>query len=203
MLLSDYVAYLRRLVHDPDDSEWDLDTKTLYINKGRSQVVLCTGCNVQEVPITFTQGNIFYDFPSTDDGIVSDIHRITYEWGNTNIVMRYRTPYEMDRYREVLQISRPLVWTVLMPNQLIINPQPDQDYQGTLKATVIVKDLINTAGFDTETIPFPYTEAVCFWAAFLCYADDRDWADANQMQAQFYAELRKYSGTAVARRLRT
>lgn len=196
MLLGDYLTGLRQLLHDPSDAEWNLPIKILYINEARKHVVKDLGCNRQILTNQqITAGQISYTYPSN----VFQVYGIAVFWGTQRIPLVEISPARMDQLRSTsLMISMPAVYTKIETASIMIWPQPDQDYLADWRCNIVPADLQNVTGFDNEILIYPYTEPVLYYAAYKAYADDRIWADANQMQAQYFNSCRNIAGTAEA-----
>lgn len=178
--LSTYQTQVQRLLHDSSAQFWTLSELTDYINEGRNRIVSDTGCLRQYETVNFTQNGETYPIPA---GVVRVIG-MTYLWGNWNEPMIEKSFSFIERTYRTTGTFTGLPVVYARQGQLIyIEPIPNQAFVSTWDCIVAPATMVNLT--DAETIPYPYFDAVKFYAAYLAALKQ-----AEQGSADYF--LQKY-----------
>lgn len=209
MVLSDYMSDLENLIQAPT-SPVPLINAALrqhYINKARNQIAgigdMIPGYGelaVDETAVQYPFSAITFD-PST--GIGSAIALETVNWDtpgggqlplNTIEWQRYNR-FELGHY--VLKRTRPRVWTEFSQGDqgtLWVNPL-DAPYTLSIRARCLPVDLEDDT--TPDAIPYGWSEAVQFLAAWYCYMVMQRQADADKMLQRFQMMMQVARGEAT------
>ena len=182
-MLASYQQQTARLLDNPSGtpSKYLLADLTTYINLARNQLAAETSCVEVNVAFTLTVGKQAYTLPSIP-GNAQGVSQIL----NVQTVMRpsgngfiYVTPrpwewFKLYNLNTATQASGiPVQWTQYAPGttaSLYFSPIPDQAYPIVLDA--ICQPIMLALDSDVEAIPYPYTDAVPYFAAYLALVSD-------------------------------
>jgi hypothetical protein len=168
-----------------------------YINEARRRVAFDAKLYRRMEPITFTEGQIAYSIPTitgvltnfslfriyvTNGGVTYPLSQLSYtdlrnKWLNSNIR------------------SAPQAWSHIDQLSFRIGPVPNQAYNGELDLVTLPDDLVDP--MDIDTITFPYADCVKYWAAYLAYAKDKGFIEADNMIRRYVYEMSENVGDAV------
>ena len=155
-------------------------------------------------PVTFTYYQEAYPFTSvsvpTGQAII-DVLNITSIWNNVRYVLQCQewTAFNA-RMRSYLSFQqRPLVFSVYGQNTVYIGPIVDQPYVTEWDCVLTPVDLV--ALTDVETLTFPYTTPVAFWACYLAKIRDSSWDEAKVFQDEYMAKIRHSIAASAMRRI--
>ena len=188
--LQTYLDDLRRLLHDPNDRYWSQADKTVYINKGMQRRDLDTGANRQLLPVTLTAGTDLYAFSATGQAQVFDVVGINVIYGNQRIVLNQFSYTSINvwarQYLPGLQ-DVPIGFCRYGPNQILFGPVPSLAYDTEWDCSVYASPLVNLT--DVDPLPYPYTVAVPFYAAYWAKKNERQNDEAEEFHAEYQQKI--------------
>ena len=182
VLPSTYITAARRLVHYPNSSYW---TNASVMNafcdeaiKWRDRV---TAAVRTLTSFTLTAGTDTYTFatlsPSTN---IFDIVNINLIYNGTRIVLD-QMPFT--RLNATIRIWSPsfrdrvYAWARYGSNQVVFGPAPSLAYSVELDTCTFHSDI---AAADTDDgVPYPYTESVPYYIAYLAKLNERQYDEAD------------------------
>ena len=180
-LLSDYILQTQRLLHDASANYWSTSELTDYINAARNRVTADTGCNRVLQTVNLTAATETFAYSSLPSGVRTiDVLNITVLWGTQRVPMSYMPYTEFNLKMRAWQSfqSRPIAFTVYGGSTVYVGPVPDQTYVSEWDTVVVPAALINT--IDQDTIAFPYTEPIPYYAAYLAKEKEGSQAEADR-----------------------
>lgn len=202
-LLSEIVA-TRRLLHDAGGNYWSSAELTDYINNGRRRVVSDTGCNRVLQTLSLTTSTETYSYASLPQGTSTiDVLNLTVLWGNSRIVLNYMPFTEFNAKMRSWQSysGRPAVWTRYGQGTVYVSPVPDQSYTSEWDTVVVPADL--SALTDAETIYFPYSEAIPFYAAYMAKYKEQSYDEATLFLEEYKRKVLEAIRSSATRRIPT
>src|SRR6266404_9506722 len=143
--LGDYLATLRRLLHDPGDAIWSLADKTAYVNEAIQQRDLDTGGRRTLGTFTLTVGVDTYSFTDLSASAfatanIFDIVTITLLYSGYRIVLETYSYAEMNSapgYRAFVNTTdRVAAWCRYGDRAIIFGPMPGSAYQVEIDALI-------------------------------------------------------------------
>lgn len=203
-----YFLDLRRLLHDATGRFWD-DAELLdYINKARKITAAQTLCTRQLATVNIISAANLAQATYSFDTIVPGRRVIDV----LDVMLQYssNTTYQMI-YHPFQEIIRTEVWQYQMPGtprfytvhnrSVIILQWPNQAYNSS-KFDCAVEPLDLTSITDTcYDLPFPFTECVAFYAAYLAKLKDQRRQEAEAFLADYERRKAQAIGTLFTRRL--
>lgn len=215
--LSTYVAETRRLLQNPPAptslyATADLET---YVNTARGQVAADGECVRAQGTLALTLGTRIYDFSSVNTGTSSvtgvgglfTIRQALVVIGDGQKWITPR-PFEWFTYYRLNDATptqaRPTEWAQYKQGELgsiYVDPVPDDSYTLNVDCLAVPNDL--AADGDVDAIPYPWTDAVPYFAAYLALLAAQSaqrQADAARMLErynEFKDRARRYSNSTV------
>lgn len=165
--LSDYLAELRDLLHDPSDRYWSAIQKTRYINSAMKRRDIDTGSNRQLLSFTLTAGTGLYTLGQIGNGQAFDLYSINLIFGSTRILLQHLPKTELDmKFRPwTTHSSQPWAFARYGPSQVYLAPTPNSAYVTEWDCAVYASPLLNLT--DLDPLPYPFTQPVPYYAAYL------------------------------------
>lgn len=195
-MLSVYLTQVSLLLHDPTFLYFSQSTLTSYINEARNRVAQDTKCLRQLVgysmgtSLPLTVGQDFYTpqtfLPGTVGPSLVDILGISIWWGTMRIKLTYLpyTQFDANFRRWSTYQGRPVSFTRMGANNVVIGPPADQAYQTDWDVAVIPQALVSDS--TTEQLPVPFQESVQYYAAYKA-----KWQEQAMGEAQIF--LKQYA----------
>ena len=201
-LLSDYLTGVRRLVHDATGNYWPDAELIDYINQARFRVVADTGCNriLQTVPLL--TGVETYAYSALPSGINTfDVLNLTILWGGMRVPLNYMpyTEFNLKMRNWVSYQGRPVVFTVYGNSTVYVGPIPDQTYTSEWDTVVAPATLSSLATQDT--ISFPFTEPVTYYAAYMAKFKEQSYDEADKFLATYTQKIGAALRSSFTRRI--
>lgn len=191
---NDYITSARRLLHDPTGQYWNTTDQLSNVNEAVKMRDRVTGGNRSLIEYSLTAGTGVYTFTDLGNTRVFDVVGITVLFNGLRIVLeqvsytRLVTLYRAwNTYRDV-----PIAFARYGAASVRIGPLPSSDYDTEWDCCVVSADLAAT---DEDPLPYPYTEPVPYWAAYLCKINGQKWEEAEAFKAQFYDLCNSVEGT--------
>jgi hypothetical protein len=122
---------------------------------------------------------------------VFNVLSISYIWGNQRYMLRYRsfTMFQAYMRSQLFFNQRGLIWTIQEQMGLVlIQPPPDQPYISEWDVLCLPMALINPGDIDTQVVP-PYSDAVQYYAAYLCLMKLQNFEQAEFMLKLYSARV--------------
>jgi len=187
--LADYLAELRRLLHDENDNFWSAADKTAYINAGIQRRDLDSGQNRVLISKTLTAGTALYNFSDLSNDAVFDVIGIAVINGSTRIQLNQYSYSELSvaaRAWTTYQ-SLPRAFARYGPSQVYLAPIPVSAYVSEWDCCVYSDPLV--APTDVDPLPFPYVKPVAYYAAYEAKLYERAFDEAEGFLAQYQQQL--------------
>lgn len=191
MALNAYLQQTQLLLNDPNATQYNTADLTSWINTARGQIAASQQCIRYNSLITLAVGTQAYrinalSVPAGVQGAITVRQGALKNFfgpGYTRLPMR---PYEWfwNYYLTgaVPPPGPPTVWAVQEPGVLgtfMVSPAPDQAYQLLFDVTGYPIPLVDDT--TTEVLPYTWTDAVPYFAAYLAYLSTQREQDAQQM----------------------
>lgn len=210
MLLSQYVLQTQQLLSNPPAKNPLYATSDIesYINRARGQLAGDSESIRNYATLNITAGQRVYPFsavtlaaPTAGIAGIFNIRFAWYQVGEGQKAIRPRPWAWFAQYRlnnPVPGSGEPVVWSQYGQGDagsIFIDPIPDSDYVLQLDTVCVPDDLVDDT--TTEAIPYPWTDAVCYFAAYLAFLSAQSGArqaDADRMMAR-YAEFKNKART--------
>ena len=200
--LSDYITSVRRLVHDATGNYWSDAELTDYINAARYRVVSDTGCNRVLQIVSTVASQETYQFASLPSGVNTiDVLNITLIWGTMRVPLSYMVFTEFNLKMRAWQqfTSRPVSFTIYGQNTIYLGPVPDQIYTIEVDSVAIPATLVNAV--DVDTLVFPYTEPIAFYAAYLAKYKEQSVEEADRFLKTYTQKVMAAQRSSMTRRI--
>lgn len=175
----------------------DPDEINAYINEARRRVAFDGKLFRRLEPLTITEGQIAYSIP-TITGVLTNFNlfriyvtsgQITYPLSQLNYTDLRNKHLNSGRQ------SQPIAWAPIDQLQFRIGPIPNQNYTAEIDLVTLPDDL--TDPNDIDIITFPYADSVKYWAAYIAFARDKGFIEADQMIRRYVYEMSENIGEAV------
>lgn len=186
---------------------------TVTVSGGGGSGGIITVTSLTPTPLTTFQGQELYAFSDANalfaginsQGIASiqALFSVAVSQGNIKPLLLYMPFTEFQAYCRVFEGTTqnyPRVWTQYgqgAMGSIYLFPVPSGTYSMDWDCVCIPADLASDS--DPEAIPYPWTEAVPYYAAMLCYEYAQRNDDADKMQSKFtqkMMEARSFSSVA-------
>ena len=200
--LSDYVTSTQRLLHDSTANYWSVAELVTYINEARNRVTLDTGCNRVLQTVTLTTAQEQYPYTLLPQGTSTvDVLNITVLWGTMRVPLNYMVFTEFNMKMRAWQSynARPVAFTVYGNQNIFIGPIPDQNYVSEWDTVVLPPTLVNQT--DTDTLMYPFTSPVPFYAAYLAKYKEQSYQEADKFKADYVMKAKEAIRMSFTRRL--
>ena len=200
-MLTYYLTQTQRLLQNPPASTQLYSTAdlTAYINTARSQLAGESECIRNYATLPLTNATQQYPFssivlsggPASVSGVqgVFKVNQALVQVGSGATWIRPRS-FEWFTYFDLNAVTpasgRPNEWAQFgqgVTGSIFVNPIPATSYTLNLDTTCYPINLVTDA--TVEAIPYPWTDAVPFFAAYLGYLSAQRAEDANKMFDQY------------------
>lgn len=188
VLLSDYHASVRDLLHDPNDQFFSKAAKTRWINEGVRMRDILTKYNRVLKTFNTVIGTDNYSFTDFGDARVFDVIGVYVIYGQLRVVLDNVSFTMMNaRVRQLQPLYRnvPICWARYGPNSIYIAPAPSMVFAMEADCARYSTTLVNDT--DPDDLPYPYTDPVPYYAAYKAKLNERqndeaaEFLDAFQM----------------------
>lgn len=209
-MLARYVTEVQNLLNDQQGQFFPLPTLENYVNRSRRRIAYASGC-IRSVPVgtrTFPNQEVykFSDWVSLVQGDVAGTDSIlacrslavaiglgpgTWKpmWRRipwSDFQARFRI-YNGTFYGTISEPGWYAQFGSGPAGRLYLAPIPSQENLMEVDLTLIPAPLLTDE--DPEPIPYPWTDAVAYWAAVLCLIQQQRSQDATAMTQVFNSEL--------------
>lgn len=168
-----------------------------YVNEARRRVAFDAKLFRRLEPFNVNEGQIAYSVP-TITGVVTNfsIFRIYVTSGGTTYPLDQLSYTDLrNKYLNSTVRSAPRAWAPIDQLQFRIGPIPNQSYSGELDLVTLPDDL--TDPNDIDVITYPYADCVKYWAAYIAFARDKGFIEADNMIRRYVYEMSENVGNAV------
>lgn len=185
MSLNTYLTATQRLLHDSNARFWSRSELSDYINLGRKQVSLHTGCLRKLEAVEFLQDTETYDLAdfTTLGERALDLVNLTVIWGTQRIPMLWApwTVFNAQYRMWTTNRQRPAIWanygTSPVNAKYYVQPVPDTDYDGEADIIYSPADLVDDA--QEDELAYPFTEPVPYYAAYIAKQKQQAYGEAQ------------------------
>jgi hypothetical protein len=149
-------------------------------------------------------GQEVYSVSALPSGVNTiDILNLTMLWGSSRIVLNYMVFTEFNAKMRAWQTftGRPAVWTRYGQGTVYVSPVPDQTYVAEWDSVVMPASLVS--GNDVETINFPYSEAIQYYAAYKAKYKEQSYQEAQMFHDEYLRSIQVAIRSAMTRRIPT
>jgi len=200
--LQNYLTEVQRLLHDSLNTYWSQPELIDYINDGRKRLVSDTGCLRSLQSLTLTQGQETYPLSGLPSGTTTiDILNLTVIWGSSRIPLQYMPFTELNaRLRTWTSMqSRPIAFSIYGQNTIYVGPIPDQTYAAEVDTVVMPPTLVNLT--DVETINYPFTPPVAFYAAYKAKLKEQSYKESEVFLQMYQSKVQESLRAQTMRRI--
>jgi hypothetical protein len=212
-MLTDYQQRVRILLNDSTFARWNDDDFRRWINEARGQIAGEAECIVNYASLTLVSSpapQLEYPFsdiviagtPPTGIAGVLNVRKAGWSFPPDTSVQRM-TPREWEWFQNyVLPITpptagQPKYWALFgqgAAGTIWVNP-PDGPYVLRLDTVCYPSSLMTDA--DPEALPYQWTDAVPYYAAYLGYVQAQDIDRARAMMQLYQHYMQRARGTAT------
>lgn len=165
---------------------------------------LVTSGQITAGPLSFVYYQEAYPFaelPANSATPAIDVLNITVLWGNTRITLGYKPWSEYNTLlRSYVQYQqRPSFFSMYGQSTVFIGPIADQSYVSEWDTVVIPVPLVNYT--DVDTILYPYTMPVAWYAAYKAKVRDQSWQESEMFQKEYMRKVKEALVAQVTRRI--
>lgn len=196
-MLSTYLLQTTQLLQNPPSQAntlYQTSDLTDYINTARGQLAGETECIRRKGTLALTLGNGVYSFTAivfadTSVSAAFAVRGITFSIGTGQRWMRPRPFPYFQLYHLNNPVPEPGAPTTYSQygqgstGSIYVDPVPDQNYTLNLDCICAPTPLLDDT--TVEAIPYPYTDAVPFFAAYLALMSARRLTDADALWKQY------------------
>lgn len=178
--LADYQNQVRRLVHDANKQFWSDTDLNSYINLALQQRDRDTGANRSIQSLTLVAGTDTYTLSSLSNPSVFDVVGINLIYGSTRRRLRQVSKSTLDTtYRPWTTFQGyPVAYARLGHSSFILGPAPGSAY--TTEWDCLLFSAALSAVTDADVLPYPYTDPVQYYAAYLCKLQEQAQAESDR-----------------------
>ena len=180
---------MRQLLHDPSGLYWSTADLTAYLNSGMQERDLLSGINRNLYTLTLTAGTATYNFTTVGNASIFDVVGITVRYGNLQV--------QLDQVSYTVLLKQYQPWTTYQyvprafarqgHSSVVLGPAPASAYVSVWDCCVYSPALV--AGTDADPVPYPYTECVPYFAAYMAKLNERQIAEAQHYFERFQQHL--------------
>ena len=187
VLLSDYLQSLRDILHEQNDNFASQAAKIRWINSGLLMRDIITKYNRVLKSVAVTIGVDNYTFTTLGDANIFDVIGVYVLYGNLRLLLE---PFSFSmlnvkvrQYQPLFQ-SCPAGWARYGANTIYIAPAPSQAFTMEFDCAKYSTPLALLT--DADTLPYPYTEPVPYYAAYLFKLNERQNDEAQDFLDSFW-----------------
>src|SRR5712691_3920429 len=150
---------------------------------------LLSGINRQLFTLVLTPGTGTYTFTTVGSASIFDVIGVVVQYGNLQV--------QLDQVDYTTLITRYQPWTTYQyvprafarrgPSTVVLAPAPASNYTSVWDCAVFSTALVN--GTDADPVPYPYTEGVPYFAAYMAKLNERQVAEAQHFFERFQQHL--------------
>ena len=189
MTLADYLTRVRRLLHDANATYWSDTDLTDYINRGRTEVAArCKNVRQLQTP-TLVAGPdpSTVAYASLPNPNVVDVLSIALIDGNFRYVLQQRSYAALvAQFRPYTSFqSRPMAFARYGFGVIYFAPAPTINYPTEWDTAVLPADLPVATPTTVESMVYPFTEPVAYYAAYQAKINYGEHQEAERFRTMF------------------
>lgn len=198
--LNGYLQQIMRLLNDPVQARFNPDDLKAFINTARGQIAAEGECIKVLATLATVNGTQSYAF-SAASGLGAGVQAmiaarmISVTQSSLKVLLTHR-PWEWFNAYYVCAAATasgvPTTWAQFGQGQngsLFFYPTPNAVLTMNIDAVCIPNDL--AVDTDAEAIPYPWTDAVRYFAAYLAYTEAQSEKDADRMMGLYQTFMRR------------
>ncbi len=206
-MLNYYLATVQGILNDPNNQFYTVANLTSWINDARYQVAGQSNCVQDNGVATLLAGtsqvqlNAITALGGTGYSVALNVQSVSLYLNGENLLLEGRPwPWFNAYYNNgaaTLATGQPTVWSQLTQGAtgtLVFNPVADTNYSVVVQAGFLPAQLLTD--LTPEVIPYPWTDAVPYFAAYLSYMNAQKGEDAGRMLQQ-YQQYMSFARTGV------
>jgi hypothetical protein len=130
-----------------------------------------------------------------------DVINVNLFWGNTRVPMRYLPWTQFNSELRFWQnyIGRPIAFSTFGQGQFYMSPVPDQVYTIEVDTIVLPFTMVNLS--DTDTIVYPYSDPVAYYAAYTAKYYEQSFGEAEIYLQQYKNKVQSVLVSTFTRRM--
>jgi hypothetical protein len=130
-----------------------------------------------------------------------DVLNINLYWGNTRVPLQYLAWTDFNAKLRFWQnyIGRPVAFSIFGQQQIYFGPVPDQVYTIELDTVLLPSIMVNLA--DTDTINYPYTGPVAYYAAYTAKYYEQSFGEAEIYKQEYIKHVQAVQASIMTRRI--
>jgi hypothetical protein len=130
-----------------------------------------------------------------------DVVNVNLFWGNTRVPMRYLPWTQFNSELRFWQnyIGRPIAFSTFGQGQFYMSPVPDQVYTIELDTIILPTTLVYST--DTDTIQYPYSDPVAYYAAYTAKYYEQSFGEAEIYLQQYKNKVQAVLVSTFTRRM--
>ncbi len=210
-MLTAYLSQVERLLQNPAATPalYSVADLTYYINVARGQVAIETKCVRANITVSTVNGTMQYPLANITPGgsgfgPIVNVQSASYASGSGYV---YLNPRKWDYFNTFLMCQpsiltgAPVDWSQYGVGEngvIYLSPIPGGVYSVILDAVCAPIPLVTDG--TAEAIPYPYTDAVPFFAAYFAYLSAQRTADAASMAQQYQEFIGRAAMASETRR---
>ena len=195
MALNAYLQQTSRILHDPNNQNFSTSDLTAYINIARGQIAIAGQCVRKLNIVTLSAGTETYSLPSgsafTGAGVgqAVSVNGVSVPWGTTKPTL---DRYSWSDFQAQLRLFSgtitgfPEAWAQQgdgASGLVYLFPIPSQTFASEWDCFHTVAPLASDS--DPEAIPYPFTDCVPYFAAYLALLNAQRYQEAKAMLDAF------------------
>lgn len=197
MALNAYLQQVQRLVNNPTQSLYNASDLTFYINLARGHLAGESESIRQYLTINFVAGQQIYAFTAATNMSVAGVQvplaiRMSQVSGAPSIMESRSFEWFNQYYLTTPAAGTPTVWAPYgqgVSGSIYVNPVPTatiiSNGINSMRIDTVCKPIDLLADSDPEAIPYPWTDSVPYFAAYLAYLNAQRAKDAQSMLALY------------------
>ena len=204
-VLSTYTTSVDQLLHNQNGTLYLASDLTSYINRARKQIAMEGACIRGLLSFSAQVGVKAYPFsgftipPSVGWASVVTVRQV---YGATPVASRPWEWYAQFMLTSSTTGASATTWAQFLPGtngNLYLYPVPSATPSYMVDCVVIPIDLVTDA--DVEALPYPWTDAVVYYACYLALSGVSRAADADRMWGLYQRHMQRARDTTVPSQL--
>ena len=194
-MLTSYQLQVQDLIDDPNNTFVSLTTLTRFINNARNRVALDTQSIRSYQSFSLAQGVNSLTLSTLTPAIIGVLN-VFLDWNNLVYPLPQRTfTFVQTEFLAMTTFqSVPVVWCTFGKNQIMLGPVPDQAYTLYIDGISYPDALVDDT--TVEQLSGSDTDAVQYYAAYLCFLKKQDGPSAKGMLSLYQSALQASTGVS-------
>lgn len=193
-MLANYLTQVRNLLHDPSGVLYSDTSLTQFINEGRTQLAVETDILLGLATVAIAAGTTAYPFSgfSALSSSAQEVIKLKKLVGPSQVLDYRSLEWYLNYYFTSGNTGPPQLWTQVSQGasgSFLIYPTPTAPTQLVGEVCYIPTNLIDDS--TPEPLPYPFTDAIQFYACYKALMGAQRYSDATIMFQQFELFLRR------------